>query len=309
MARVTVVIAARDAASTLPEMLASLIAQEYRDWEAILVDDASSDETGQMASVLGDRIRVLRHEQPQGPAISRNRAVEVADSELVATLDADDFWTPHYLLAQVRAYDFARAGGHRVALVCSDAEIIDEEGGSRGRWSDRVGLPSRPELEDLLRENFVYNSVLIRRRLFLANGGYRADLIRGEDYDLWLRLVEAGNQIIVNPAPLAVYRLRQAALSADAVRLARSTREVYRLALDRGSLNDAQRTIAYRQMRLHAVLERRAAHAQADLAPAARVLSWLRLAGATLRVALEHPERWAAWLRRGTRPPAGGRHA
>lgn len=309
MARVTVVIAARDAASTLPQTLASLIAQEYRDWEAILVDDASSDETGRMAWVLGDRIRVLRNDRPLGPAISRNRAVEEADGELVATLDADDLWTPHYLLHQVRAYDFARAGGHRVALVCSDAEIVDEQGEPRGRWSDRVRLPSRPDLDDLLRENFVYNSVLVRRRLFLANGGYRADLIRGEDYDLWLRLVEAGNQIIVNPEPLAVYRLRAAALSADAVRLARSTCEVYRLALDRGSLNDAQRTIARRQMRLHALLERRAEHSLAELSRPGRILGSLGLAGAMLRVALEHPERWPVWLRRGIRPSARGRHA
>src|SRR5437588_10837282 len=97
MARVTVVIAARDAASTLPETLRSLGAQTVSAWEAVLIDDASSDETAALAGGFDDRLRVVRHERAEGPGASRNHGVREACTDLVATLDADDLWPPEYL--------------------------------------------------------------------------------------------------------------------------------------------------------------------------------------------------------------------
>jgi glycosyltransferase involved in cell wall biosynthesis len=309
MARVTVVIAARDAASTLPETLSSLVAQTVSDWEAIVVDDASEDGTGDAARGFDPRIRVVRHATPQGPGASRNDGVRQATTELVSTLDADDLWKPEYLNRQLAAYDAAMADGRPVALVCTDAELIDEGGRVHGRWSQRIPLPPSPDLTDLLRENFVYNSVLVPREEFLSRGGYAAELIRGEDFDLWLRIVESGGEIVVNPEPLACYRLRAGALSANTVELSASTGVVYRRALERGRLTPAQRRLVRRQMRLHALLERRARRQAEPSSRPRRVASALLLLLPTIRVALEHPERWAAWARRGARPPATGRHA
>lgn len=306
MARVTVVIAARNAASTLPETLASLQAQTLRDWEAVLVDDGSTDGTGTLAAAAGPWLRVLRHEHPAGPARSRNDAVRTAATELIATLDADDLWRPEYLERQLAAYDAARTAGRRVALVCTDAELIDEQGNPRGRYSDLMPLPAHPDLDALLRENFVYNSVLLERELFLRHGGYFEELICGEDYDLWLRLLEDGGEVIVNREPLAVYRLRAQSLTADTVETSAGRQRAYERALARGQLGVRARMIVRRQMRLHALIERRARLATHT---SSQVLAKVGLLPATVRVALEHPERWSKWLRQGPRRPATGRHA
>jgi len=306
MARVTVIVAARDAARTLPETVASLAAQSYRDWEAILVDDGSADGTGELAAALGERVRVLRNATPRGPASARNRGVASARTELIATLDADDLWHPSYLELQVATYDRARADGRRIAVVCCDAELIDADGGARGRWSDRVPLSDTVTLDALLRENVVYNSVLISRQVFEALGGYRADMIWGEDFDLWIRIVEQGWEIAVNRELLAVYRLRPDALSANSASINAATRTVYEDALRRGRLTPRQRKLARRQRRLHELLERRALLAEAGKGRTS--LAGARLTLAATRVALEHPGRWAGWLRRGPREAATGRH-
>jgi glycosyltransferase involved in cell wall biosynthesis len=309
MPRVSVIVAARDAVATLPQTLASLSAQSYDDWEAVVVDDCSSDGTGQeAAAALGQRVRVLRNDQLLGPAATRNRGVDAARGELIATLDADDLWAPHYLQRQVEAYDSARGEGRQVALVCCDAVLHGPRGPVGERWSDRVRLPTMLTLDELLRENVVYNSVLITRAVFVANGGYRADLVWGEDYDLWLRIVEQGWEIVINPEPLATYRLRTDALSADSARIAAGTRTVYELALARGHLSLRQRSIARRQRRLYALLERRATVAGAREAGHGAALATLRMAPLTARVALEHPERWAGWMRHGPRRAGAGRH-
>lgn len=310
MPRVSVIVAARDAAATLPQTLSSLSAQTYADWNAILVDDASGDGTAELAAeTLGPRVSVLVNERRLGPAGSRNRGVIAAQSELVATLDADDLWAPTYLEQQVSTYDAARAAGRRVALACCDAELLGPAGPTGERWSDRIALPDRITLEALLRENSVYNSVLISREVFLAHGGYHQDLIWGEDYDLWLRLLEDGWEFAVSHEPLATYRLRPDALSADSARITMATAEVYERALARGRLSRRQRRTVRRQRRLQRVLARRAMLARAREGGRPAALAELRLVPQLARVALEHPERWAAWLRRGPRRAAAGRHA
>jgi hypothetical protein len=171
-------------------------------------------------------------------------------------------------------------------------------------------MPAVVTLDALLRENAVYNSVLISRAVFIQHGGYdpHPDLVGVEDYDLWLRVVEQGWEIVVNREPLATYRLRPDALSADAARISAGTQRVYENALARGRLNSRQVAIARRQRRMYTLLERRATVACAREAGRSVSLAGLRLAPLTARVAFEHPERWAAWLRRGPRRAAAGRH-
>jgi glycosyltransferase involved in cell wall biosynthesis len=309
MARVSVIVAARDAAATLPETLTSVAAQTYGDWDLVLIDDASTDGTGELVGVLGHRALVLRNQRPLGPAAARNLGVARASGELIATLDADDLWKPSYLERQVAAYDDAHRAGRPVAVVACDAELLGPDGNTGERWSDRVRIRPAVTINALLRENFVYNSVVMSRDVFVASGGYQPELVGVEDFDLWLRLVEAGWAIVVNDEPLATYRLRPDALSANAARIAAGTRTVYEAALARGRLTRRQRTLARRQRRLYQLLERRAELSAYAAAGSPRGLATLGLLPATARVALEHPERWAMWLRRGPRRAGAGRHA
>src|SRR5688572_16829702 len=117
MPRVSVIIPAHEAADYLASTLRTVVAQSVPDWEAIVVDDASSDGTAEAAEGIDPRIRVFRSERNLGPAGARNLALEHAQGELLALLDADDAWEPHYLERQLALYDRLRAEGCSVGVV------------------------------------------------------------------------------------------------------------------------------------------------------------------------------------------------
>lgn len=308
--RVSVVIAARDAAHTIAETLASVRAQTLAPREVVLVDDASADGTADVARSAGpEPLRIVRHDVGRGPGAARNRAVREASGELVAVLDADDAWKPGYLASQIALYDAAVAEGRRVGAVCCDAELLAPGGSAAGRWSERVGVGAVVDLEAMLHENVVFTSALCPRHVFFEVGGYAEDeRIHLEDYDLWLRMLERGWEIVVNPETLAVYRLGEQARSARVERMAAGGALVMTRALGRGALTRRQRRLARKRRRMYRAVGRRAAIA-AEPGRVARALAAVRAAPAVAVAALEHPERWRHWLRDGPRSAGRRRHA
>lgn len=304
--RVSVIVPARNAAATLPATLASVRAQTFSDWEVVLVDDGSTDGTAALARAADERVRVVRNEHSTGPAAARNRAIREARGELLALLDADDAYKPRYLESQAAAYDHAVAAGRRVAAVCCDAELVGPDG-PLGRWTDRAGRVERIDLETLLRENVVWVSVLASRAALLELGGYYEPPVGNEDYDLSLRMVEAGWEIVVNPEVLGVYRLGASARSSQVERMALAGRLVLERALARGALTRKQRRIARRRRRRFEIVRRRA---QLAALPSAwrRAVAALRLAPLVGLAALENPWLWCHWLSRGPRTVGQGRH-
>lgn len=307
--RVSVIVAARDAGETLEATLASVGAQTFTDWEVVLVDDGSTDGTGEIARTAIDRIRVLRHEVAQGPGASRNQAVREAQGELVAILDADDLWRPRYLESQLAVYDRALAEGRRVGAVCCDADLLGPDGPMGIRWSQRVGGAQAVDITTMLHENVVFTSVLCPRSVFQALDGYEEDdRIHLEDYDLWLRMIERGWEVVMNPETLAVYRLGADARSSKVEQMAMGGSMIMTRALERGALTAAQRRLARKRRRMYEVVRRRATIA-AEPAPVRRAVAMARAAPAIVLSVVEHPERWRHWLREGPRSAGGRRHA
>lgn len=307
--RVSVIIAARDAGPTIQATLASVREQTYTDFEVVLVDDASTDGTADVARAAIEGLRIERHDVALGPGAARNRAAAVALGELLAVLDADDLWKPRYLESQVDRYDEAVREGRRVAAVCCDADLVGPDGPTGGRWSERVGAAGVVDLEGMLGENVVFTSVLTPRTVFLELGGYETDdRIHLEDYDLWLRMLEAGYEIVVNPEALALYRLGETARSAKIEKMAAGGALIMERALRRGALTPRQRRLARKRRRMYGAVGRRAAIA-AQPGRTGRLLALGRHAPAIVLSGLEHPERWRHWLRRGPRSAGHGRHA
>src|SRR5207248_2494957 len=144
----------------------------------------------------------------------------------------------------------------------------------------------------LLHENVVFTSVLCPRAVFLELGGYEEDqgLIGVEDYDLWLRMLEQGYAIVVNPHVLARYRLSPG-LSAKVEQTAVAGRLTMERALERGALPRRERRIARRRSRLFRVVERRA-RAAAQPSPLQGALSLAPALPLIAFSALENPQRW-----------------
>lgn len=120
MPRVSVIIPAFNAEEHLEQALRSVQGQTYDDWEIVLCDDCSTDGTAERARAFGDRLTLVRTEGNSGPAAARNVAIRHSRGQLLALLDADDYWLPTYLARQVSLYD----SGENVGIVACNAALL-----------------------------------------------------------------------------------------------------------------------------------------------------------------------------------------
>jgi glycosyltransferase involved in cell wall biosynthesis len=208
---VSIVIPAFNASATLDRALASVAAQSYPQWEAIVVDDASSDDTAALALRRGDpRCRVIRRATRGGPAAARNDAIAAANGELIAFLDADDEWLPEKLARQVAVL----ATHSSVGLVACDMRAIHPDGSEGTSVFARQSPTAGPDAwKALLASSFLGTSaVLAPRRLVQDLGGFDDSLAFGEDQDLFIRLAMCG-PVLVLPEALAIYHYRDGSYS------------------------------------------------------------------------------------------------
>ena len=211
---VSVVIPAYNAAATLRVAVESVYAQGFRDYEVIVVDDASADRTPDVVQQLcseGRGLRGLRMPANSGPAAARNRGIAAAQGTWLAFLDGDDVWFPWRLETQWQL----AAAQPDIALWCGRIVPWGAEAGVP--LSGSAGAPAvRPlTLEELAVHNPVATStVLVRREIVAAAGGFDPQFRGPEDYDLWLR-VAATSRVAFIDRPLAQYRHVPGSLSLD----------------------------------------------------------------------------------------------
>jgi glycosyltransferase involved in cell wall biosynthesis len=207
---VSVVMPVRDGEPYLRDAVESVLAQTLADIELVVVDDGSTDASGDIVEeyARADTRVVVRHTQGVGQADARNMAVGIARAELIAFLDADDVAYPDRL---ERQREFMQANGE-VALVGGGATFVDDAG--RVIAAD---VPY-PLTDDEIRRAFdhttpVLNSAaLVRRAAFEAVGGFRSLFDDSEDLDLWLRV--AGQYAVANlPDTVVRYRVHQRSAS------------------------------------------------------------------------------------------------
>ena len=274
--------AAYNSALTIGEAIESVRCQTRSDWELVVVDDGSADGTADVAEAFADpRVRVVRTAGNRGPGAARNRGISLAQAPLVCTLDSDDLWLPHYLETMARTLD----SNPTAAVACTDAWVLDQTTG-RVRKKSAMAFLDPPEplpgdtetfLAELLRRNFIYNSVAARRESLLAVGGYDERLWIGEDWELWLRLAAAGFRFVRVPQLLAVYRQRADSLmTSDPERLIAAKCEVYRVVAEDWGAGPELRNLALRLSRESTLRRQRRDAATALLGPLAALRRRLR---------------------------------
>ncbi len=218
---VSVVTPVWNATATLAATVASVQAQTLPDWELLLVDDASTDGSPDLAAALAaadPRIRLLPRATNGGAAAARNDAIRASRGRLLAFLDADDLWYPEKLARQT---GFMAAHGH--ALVYSGYRRID----AAGRPLGTVRPPLRVTRAELLRGNVigcltaVYDTAVFGRVEMPR-------IRRRQDYGLWLELLKSVPAAHGLPEPLADYRVAPASLSGGKLGAARDTWALYR---------------------------------------------------------------------------------
>ena len=216
--RVGVIVAARAPVPYLAETLESVLSQDRAPDRIVVVAHASEPAMSGLAGV--ERIRV--DDAGGGPAAAREAGLAALDTELVALADADDVWEPGKLRAQAEAL----AANPDAAVCFGRAVVIDAEGRPTGERLSELpaGVLSADALTRQLYERNAIPaaSAVIRRDALDAVGGFipAEPLPAASDWDLWLRLVEAGYGFACEPAARIRYRRHAGGLTADITRLA-----------------------------------------------------------------------------------------
>ena len=221
--KVTVYVPSRHYGMYLEQCLQSLARQTLPDWEAILIDDASTDDSQALMEAFRqrfpDRVRVIGNPQPQGLRVNANLALELATGEYVMRLDADDYLDENALLVLASYLD----RHPDVGLVYPNWTYIDANGGFIGQ-ERRKRLWDETRLPDLPAHGAC---TLVRRRVLKAIGGYDTDVPAQDGHELWLKTLYRYGVASVE-TPLFFYRQHEGSLSGDETRLLDSRRQVKR---------------------------------------------------------------------------------
>lgn len=207
------IVPARNASATLGETLDSLTSQTFQAWEAVVVDDASTDDTGAVADtrVAADpRIRVISADG-RGEGAARNTGLRCADPEWIVFLDSDDMLTAGALKS------FADA-------LSNDTSLDVIVGGWARTSPDGVPVswhhwtrPAAGVFDALSMFNpFPIHACAVRRSLVETVGGFDASLTAGADWDFWQRAARAGAQFGRVEQVVCLYRMRPGSMSLDA---------------------------------------------------------------------------------------------
>lgn len=200
---VSVLVPAYQAERTIGGTLTGVLTQDYPGpVQVIVVDDGSTDATADIARAHGDRVTVLTQANG-GTAAARNTALAHADGDLVALCDADDILLPPYLRAAVDAWQHAGAGRR---FVTTDALLLTDGGIAHGRTVMGQDVPaSERQRLAILEWNFVSGFALMPMALLKESHGWRTDSYL-EDWDLWIRAIHAGWEVVAQRTPHALYR-------------------------------------------------------------------------------------------------------
>jgi len=204
--RVSVIVPAWNVANYIGDTIESLLAQTYVDFEIIIVDDCSEDNTYDVAFRYSDsRIRIIRHEVNQGPARARNTGIRNAKGEFIALLDADDLAYPKRLELQVAALD----ADPRLVMIGSHVSLMTDAGVRlRNIWKRPV---TAEETAICLIFRNTLSAVYMFRKSMMPEDGYRS-LKVSEDYDFNIRMAQRGWINNLNE-PLSWVRVRRSGLT------------------------------------------------------------------------------------------------
>jgi glycosyltransferase involved in cell wall biosynthesis len=227
MSQVSVIIPTYNRSAWVCDAIASVLAQTYQDFEVIVADDGSTDDTAAAVARFGSQVRYLPLAHRGQPAATRNAGLAVATGKYIAFLDSDDLFLPGKLSRQVPVLE----ANPNIGLVYSNGYYFDNiPTQPAGAALDGLPTPSGNVFADLLRGNFLMTPalVLIRRAALEAVGDFDEDpdLIAVEDYDLWLRLsLQIRMQFI--SGDVAAIRRHNANLSANNLRHRQRIHMVY----------------------------------------------------------------------------------
>jgi len=219
--KVSIIVPCYNQAQYLSEALESVLAQTYTNWECIIVNDGSPDNTEEIAMAWCEKDVRFRYYKKENGGVSsaRNFGISNSTGEYILPLDADDKIHPEYLFDACKILDNKK----EIGIVFSLCEKFGEEN----------GLCELPEysLKNMLEENLINNSAFFRRSDYNRTDGYNVNMLSGlEDWDFWLSLIELEVAVYRINKIYLYYRINQKSRnrSFDALQSKKLNQQIYR---------------------------------------------------------------------------------
>jgi glycosyltransferase involved in cell wall biosynthesis len=219
----SVVVPAHNSAAFLGEALEAVLAQTLQDFELIIVDDGSTDDTWEVIQAwkvrFGSRLVAILNPENRGPAGARNIGIRKAKGDFLAFLDSDDLWVPEHL---AHAYEAFQRHGEKAGAFVGQGDL----GKGRLYHSIRNFTWPAPELGEASSQllqgcYFPLPSLCVRRKLLLELGGFREELVCNEDWLLYLLLWKK-SLFVHSPTVECLIRRREQSASASGAQMSKA---------------------------------------------------------------------------------------
>lgn len=236
---VTIITPAYNAEAFIKETIASVLAQSVSDWEMIVIDDGSSDNTKAIVTAytqVDERIRLVINERNMGVAQTRNQGLDLFRGEYVAFLDSDDYWEPQMLEKMV-----ARAKETQADIVYCSYSLVDEDG--KKVCNDFIVPQQTTFKESIVRSVITCSTVLITADLARKNR-FPTDMYH-EDIAMWFRILRDGGTAYGVTDVLAAYRQRAGSRSGDKLISAVRRWPIYRKHLNMSIFQSVKAMVGY----------------------------------------------------------------
>lgn len=219
---VSIVMPCYNAHAFLDEAISSVAEQTWRNWELLIIDDGSTDESARLAqswAAINKRVKPIVNEHNMGVSKTRNRGIQMAKGQWIAFLDSDDVWEKDKLEKQM-----ALAKEKKANFIFTSCSIIDQNSVLVGSLT---GLPEKTTFLMLRKWNQITCSSVLINREALGRLSFEHDDSR-EDYLLWLRVLQNLEVAYAVNEPLVRYRIIRGSRSANKVKMIRDTFRVHR---------------------------------------------------------------------------------
>ena len=221
-ALVSIVMPAYNCEKYVVEAINSILAQTYRNWELLVLDDGSKDNTLRIIeefSQKDSRIKALPNGKNIGVSATRNRGIELASGEWIAFLDSDDMWKPEKLEKQFEIVEKEAA-----EFLFTGSSYINEEGEA---YKEIFEVPEKITYKKLRNQNVIScSSVLVKKKYFEHIKMEKDEM--HEDYAVWLRILKLGVTAFGVNEPLLIYRISRNSKSGNKMKTVKMTYKVFR---------------------------------------------------------------------------------
>ncbi len=209
--KVSVIMPVFNASTYLGEAIQSILNQTFTDFEFIILNDGSTDQSEQVILSFADkRIRYVKNDRNSGVIFTLNKGIDMAQGEWIARMDGDDISDSRRFEKQLE-YLNTHAGS---VVLATRISLINEKGDISGVWKDDEAAITCPQIRAWLpRNNCIAHPTIMMRTAVLKKYRYHENQLHSEDYDLWLRLVSDGIDIHKLNEPLLNHRIHTSSVT------------------------------------------------------------------------------------------------